>query len=188
MNYSPQTFSNALSLMGPEIALVIAIIFATLWNLLAPRQRSTTPLICLLFLTAAIVMLIQQFALPSRIQLFPPGLFVIDHLTVAFGLLSCLFGIMVVLMTMGYDYHFGDYRGEYYALLLSSVLAVMLLAGTTDLVMLFVSLETLTLAGVLLSGFAKRDRKGNEASLKYLLSTAAVTATFLYGISFLYGL
>src|SRR5262249_17127223 len=55
-------------------------------------------------------------------------------------------------------------------------------------IMLFVGLETLSLSCVLLAGFEKRDVKSNEAALKYLLSTAATTATLLYGLSFVYGL
>src|SRR5262249_5104086 len=127
------------------------------WNIFAPRQRAMTPVVSIGLLIVATLMLIQQFALPTRQPLFPPGLFTVDKLTSAFGIMACMFGGMVVLMTMGYEYHFKQNRGEYYALLLTSVLAVILCAGSTDLIMLFVSLETLTLAGVLLSGYAKRD-------------------------------
>jgi NAD(P)H-quinone oxidoreductase subunit 2 len=63
----------------------------------------------------------------------------------------------------------------------------MVLAGTTDLILLFVALETLSICCVILTGFSKRDVKSNEASLKYLLSTAATTATLMYGLSFVYG-
>ena len=78
--------------------------------------------------------------------------------------------------------------GEFYTLLMTAILSILLLGGATDLILLFVALETLSICCVLLSGMFKRDRKSNEAALKYLLSTAAVTATFLYGLSFLYGL
>jgi NAD(P)H-quinone oxidoreductase subunit 2 len=183
-----QIYQHATALMGPEICLVVAIIFAALWNLFVPRQSGVTPIVSLVFLAVATLLQAQQFVLQGRQLLFPPGLFTIDQLTSCFGILACVFGMLVVLLTMGYEYHFGSNRGEYYALLLTSVLGVMLCAGSTDLIMLFVSLETLTLAGVLLSGFSKRERKSNEASIKYLLSTAATTGTFLYGLSFLYGL
>jgi NAD(P)H-quinone oxidoreductase subunit 2 len=89
---------------------------------------------------------------------------------------------------MGYERKFGPNKGEYYAILLTAVVSVMFLAGTTDLIMLFVSLETLTICCVLMSGMTKRDVRSNEAALKYLLSTAATTATFMYGLTFLYGL
>ncbi len=97
-------------------------------------------------------------------------------------------GAIVVLMTVGYEHHLGRNRGEFYAILLTAVLAVMLLTGSTDLIMLFVSLETLSICCVVLAGFSKSDARSSEAALKYLLSTAATTATLLYGLSFLYGL
>jgi NAD(P)H-quinone oxidoreductase subunit 2 len=183
-----QIYNNALRYMAPEIVLVIGIVFAALWNLFAPRSRGATPILSIIALVLSSFFLWQQFGLQDRVLLFPPGLFTVDKLTVAFGLISNVIGIIVVFMTMSYDYRFGSNKGEYYAILLAAVLAVQMLAGTTDLIMLFVGLETLTICCVLLSGFAKRDRKSNEASLKYLLSTAATTATFLYGLSFLYGM
>lgn len=188
MNDTLTIYTNALRYMGPEIVLVIGIIFASLWNLFAPRQKGFTAIASIISLVISTALLAQQFNLPERVLLFPPGLFTVDKLTVAFGLIINVIGIIVVFMTMGYENKFGNNRGEYYAITLTAVLAVQLLAGTTDLVMLFVGLETLTICCVLLSGFNKRDRKSNEASLKYLLSTAATTATFLYGLSFLYGL
>jgi NAD(P)H-quinone oxidoreductase subunit 2 len=96
--------------------------------------------------------------------------------------------MVVILLTSGYEQHLGQNRGEFYAIILTAVLAVMLLAGATDLIMLFVGVEALTICCVMLTGFMKGDNKSGEASLKYLLSTAATTATLLFGLSFIYGL
>ncbi|BCX08778.1 MAG: hypothetical protein KatS3mg066_2637 [Fischerella sp.] len=64
----------------------------------------------------------------------------------------------------------------------------MFLSGASELVMIFVSLETLSISSYLLTGYTKRDPRSNEAALKYLLIGAASTAVFLYGVSLLYGL
>ena len=189
MNPNPNSvdsFATALRLLTPEIMVVAAIVFCGLWNLFFPRQKDKTPWVAIGFLVAACCVLSQQFG-QADCRIFQ-GLFTADKLTAAFGLLSCLVGVMVIAMSMGYEHHFGDNAGEFYAILLGAVLSVMVLAGATDLILLFLGLETLTICCVLLSGFAKRDRKSNEASLKYLLSTAATTATFLYGLTFVYGL
>jgi NAD(P)H-quinone oxidoreductase subunit 2 len=183
---SIETFTTAIRYLTPEICVVTAILFAGLWNLFVPKQKDVTPWVSMGLLVAACVFLSQQFGMETRL-LFQ-GLFTVDKLRAAFGLLSCLVGIIVIFMSMGYERHFGNNVGEFYAILLTAVLSVMVLAGATDLIFLFVGLETLTICCVLLSGFAKRDRKSNEASLKYLLSTAATTATFLYGLTFIYGL
>ena len=183
---SIQDYLSAVELLRPELWVVGAIILATLWNLFFPRHKEWTPIWGLLGLGLALVDLFVQFQRAPTLVF--GGLYTIDKLTVAFGGLSCLVGIIVVLMTMGYEHHLGQNRGEFYAILLTAVLSVMLLAGSTDLIMLFVGLETLSICCVLLSGFSKKDVKSNEAALKYLLSTAATTATLLYGLSFVYGL
>lgn len=180
------SYSHAIACLAPEICLVVTILIVTLWNLFVPKAKEFTPTWCVIGLGTAFVYLLSQ--LPRQPVTIFQGLYTIDPLTITFGLIVLLVGIMVVLMTMGYEHHFGNDRGEFYAILLTAVLAVMLLAGTTDLIMLFVGLETLSICCVLLAGFGKHDVKSNEASLKYLLSTAAVTATFLYGLSFAYGL
>ncbi|MBI4534168.1 MAG: NADH-quinone oxidoreductase subunit NuoN [Candidatus Melainabacteria bacterium] len=183
---SIQDYLDALQHLTPELWLVGAILIVCLWNLFFPKAREWSPVWSLAGLSLAALSLWEQFPL-AEVRLLG-GLYTVDRLTVSFGVLVCIVGFIVVLMTMGYEHHLGKNQGEFYTILLTAVLAVMILAGTTDLVLLFVGLETLSLCCVILSGFAKRDAKSNEAALKYLLSTAATTATFLYGLSFVYGL
>ena len=185
MNALP-SYIQALHFLLPEALVVVSILIATLWNLFFPKAKEWTPVWAFLGLGSAFCLLLFQFTQAGAV-LFN-GLFTVDALTLTFGLIACLVGMMVVLMTMGYEHHFGPNRGEFYAILLTATLSVMLLAGSTDLIMLFVALETLSICCVMLSGMSKRNAKSSEASLKYLLSTAAVTATLLYGLSFLYGL
>ncbi len=180
-----QYFANIQYLL-PHFIVIAGIVLAALWNLFSPRSKHVVPLVSLGALILAFIQFAGQFNLETA-DLFHK-LYTFDKLSVLFGALSCAVGIIVVLMSMGYERKFGPNKGEYYATLLTATVSVMFLAGTTDLIMLFVALETLTICCVLLSGFSKRDIKSNEASLKYLLSTAATTATFMYGLSFLYGL
>ncbi|MGH2415179.1 MAG: NAD(P)H-quinone oxidoreductase subunit N, partial [Microcystaceae cyanobacterium] len=72
--------------------------------------------------------------------------------------------------------------------LLTATLGGMFLSGASELVMIFISLETLSISSYLLTGYTKRDPRSNEAALKYLLIGASSTAVFLYGVSLLYGL
>jgi NAD(P)H-quinone oxidoreductase subunit 2 len=178
-------YYQALGQLMPEFVLVIGILFASLWNLFFPKARGMTPIVCLGSLLGSGMLLTANI---SKTQKLFSGVFTIDPLYTTVALISVAVGIIIILMTMGYDQFFGKNRGEFYAILMTAVLANLFLAGSTDLVMLFVSLETLSICCVLLAGFAKRDLKSGEASLKYLLSTAATTATLLYALSFLYGL
>jgi NAD(P)H-quinone oxidoreductase subunit 2 len=179
-------YYNAVALLRPEIWMTCAIIVASLWNLFVPQAQRWTAVFSMVGLFFAGAELWSQMQLaPTSILM---GLFTVDKLTVGFGLLAVAVAFIVCLMTMGYERRLGPNGGEFYALLLIATTAVMLLAGTTDLIMLFVGLETLSICCVLLAGLFKRDRLSNEAALKYLLSTAAVTATLMYGLSFIYGM
>jgi NAD(P)H-quinone oxidoreductase subunit 2 len=183
-----EDYKLAIQLLSPETFLTVTIIITALWNLFVPKLKGATPYISLAGLAMAFFTLwLQLLNLQKAIPLFG-GVFTIDTLTIGFGLIVTAVGLIVVLMTTGYEHHFPTSVGEFYAILLTAILSVMFLAGATDLIMLFVSLETLSICCVILSGFEKRDKKSNEASLKYLLSTAATTATLLYGLSFVYGL
>jgi NAD(P)H-quinone oxidoreductase subunit 2 len=186
MNAGMQIYTDAIRLLWPEIFVVIAILITSVWNLFFPKSKEWTPVWAMLGLGAAFTTLFLQFF--DKPSILFNGLFTIDKLTITFGLLVTLVGVITVLMTMGYEHHLGRNRGEFYSILLTAILAVLLLAGATDLIMLFVGLETLSICCVLLAGFNKFDVKSSEASLKYLLSTAATTATLLYGLSFVYGL
>ena len=188
---SVQGFQTAWQLLLPESAIVLTILFASLWNLFFPKLKLFTA--CISFIGCIFsffVLLLQDLALQDLgkpITLFG-GLYTVDHLTIGFSLIALLVAMVVIFMTSGYEQHLGKNAGEFYAIILTATLAVMLLAGATDLIMLFVGIETLTICCVILAGFTKSDKKSSEASLKYLLSTAATTATLLYGLSFIYGL
>ncbi len=179
-------FQLAWRLLLPQTILVITILIASLWNLFAPKLRVFTA--CISFIGCILsfcLLLLQDIGDP---HILFGGLFTIDHLTICFSLIVLVVAMVVIFMTSGYEQHLGQNVGEFYAIILTAVLAVMLLAGATDLIMLFVGIETLTICCVILAGFSKQDKKSSEASLKYLLSTAATTATLLYGLSFIYGL
>jgi NADH-quinone oxidoreductase subunit N len=77
--------------------------------------------------------------------------------------------------------------GEFYTLLAFSTLGGMVVAATTDLVMIFVGIELSSLAVFILAAFAKRRRESIEGALKYFLLSAFATAILLYGMAWLYG-
>lgn len=77
--------------------------------------------------------------------------------------------------------------GEYYALVLFSTSGAMMMAAATDLIVLFIGLETLSVALYVLSGFARTDQRSEEAALKYFLLGAFAAGFLLYGIALVYG-
>ena len=79
-------------------------------------------------------------------------------------------------------------RGEYYALLLFGITGMMMMATANDLLVVFISLEILSLAVYVLTGIRRDDPRSTEAAFKYFLLGAFSSAFFLYGIAFTYGL
>lgn len=106
------------------------------------------------------------------------------------GLSNCLFlisGALAILLSMGYLDRRGINRGEFHALVLFAVLGMMLMAGASDLMLLFIGLEVMSVAVYVLVGFDRMDARSAEGSLKYFLLGAFTSAIFLYGIALVWG-
>ena len=108
------------------------------------------------------------------------GLFVTMTLVIV-GILTIMFSSQVV---HGQEYP----KGEYYTLLLFSIVGMMMMATANDLLVVFVALEILSLAVYVLTGIRRDSLKGTEAAFKYFLLGAFSSAFFLYGIAFTYGI
>ena len=115
------------------------------------------------------------------------GAFVMDNFALLMTAFFLISGYVVVLLSTNYIAE-GDYaEGEYYFLLLSSILGMVVMASARDLVSIFVALELLSIPAYLLAGWRKRDLHGNEAGAKYYLMGVFASAVMLYGMSLLYG-
>jgi NADH-quinone oxidoreductase subunit N len=95
---------------------------------------------------------------------------------------------VVVLLSTNEMEEGGYYQGEYYVLLLSSVLGMVMISSSRDLISVFISLEFLSIPAYMMAAWKKRDRKSNEAGVKYYLLGVFASAVMLYGMSLLYGL
>jgi len=100
----------------------------------------------------------------------------------------CLVGIVAVPLGFSYMEERRIHRGEFYPLLLFAATGMTLLASAADLIMVFISIEVLSLSLYILSGFAKRDLNSQESAIKYFLLGAFSSALLLYGIALVYGL
>src|SRR6185369_7849158 len=81
-----------------------------------------------------------------------------------------------------------EHHGEFYALILFSVVGMMCMAAGFDIVLIFIGLELMAISTYVLVGFLRTNRRSNEAALKYLLLGAFSSGIFAYGLSLLYGL
>jgi NADH-quinone oxidoreductase subunit N len=116
------------------------------------------------------------------------GTIAMDSFAIYFFYLFLAAGAITILMSTRYLEVEKENHGEFYALILLSIVGMMGMACGTDLIMLFISLELMAISTYVLVGFLRRDRRSNEASLKYLLLGAFSSGIFAYGLSLLYGL
>lgn len=112
---------------------------------------------------------------------------VLDDFALFFNLVFCLATGLVLLLSHGYIRRQGIERGEYYVLVLFAALGMMLMAAGTDLLIIFLGLELMSLSLYVLAGFFRTRPASNESAMKYFLLGAFATGFFLYGIALIYG-
>lgn len=169
---------------GIVIATILAIIVIDLVG-----GRGITrwlPYVAIAGLGLSVLDLYLQWGAPQPIALL--GAFNGDDLSIVFRGIIALSAAVTVPMSIRYVERSGTALAEFLTILLTATLGGMFLSGADELLTMFVSLETLSIASYLLTGYMKRDPRSNEAALKYLLIGAASAAIFLYGMSLLYGL
>lgn len=115
------------------------------------------------------------------------GAYVVDDFALVFKALFLVSGYVVLLMSADHIEE-GDYwKGEYTFLLMSSLLGMVVMSSSRDLLSIFVALELLSLPAYMLAGWRKRDLRSNEAALKYYLLGVLSSAVMLYGMSLVFG-
>ncbi len=112
----------------------------------------------------------------------------VDRFAIYFWYLFLAGAAIAILMSVHYLELEDEHHGEYYSLLLLSVVGMMCMAAGIDIVLLFVGLELMAISTYVLVGFLRRDRRSNEAALKYLLLGAFSSGIFAYGLSLFYGI
>ncbi len=112
---------------------------------------------------------------------------VMDDFSVFFIFLFAGITAAIILSSSDYAKRFEDREPEYYALLLFATAAMMLLAASRDLILIFVTLELTSISQYIMAALS-RDERSTEAGIKYLLLGATASAVILYGMAFLFGI
>lgn len=177
------TWSETLKLLSPELILGLAGLLVLGMDLVV-RQKERLAQLSLLGLALS---LIATFTLWNRDATLLSDMYALDPFALFFKVVAILATGLVILASMDYLRGRMRYRGEFYSLLLLAGLAIMLMAGSTDLIMVYLSLEFLSLTSYILAGYLRDDPKSSEAAIKYLLYGATASALMLYGMALLYG-
>jgi len=175
--------------IAPEIILVVTMLGVLALDLVLPRAlKYWTATLGVIGLTFTAVPLIMMAVGDTAARTLFDGSYVVDDFALVLKGLFVLAGYIVLLMSVSYVESDRYYQGEYYFLLLTSILGSMVMASARDLIVLFVGLEVTTGPLFMLVGWRKGDLKSNEASLKYFILGVLSTAILLWGMSMLYGI
>jgi NADH-quinone oxidoreductase subunit N len=175
--------------MLPMVELTIFALGILLIDLMVPREwkwiNAAGAFVGVLF--AAFCVWRIQSALPRGAVGFDNSLLV-DRFAIYFWYLFLAGAAIAILMSVRYLDVEDEHHGEYYTLLLLSVVGMMCMAAGIDIVLIFIGLELMAISTYVLVGFLRRDRRSNEAALKYMLLGAFSSGIFAYGLSLFYGL
>jgi NADH-quinone oxidoreductase subunit N len=173
--------------LAPEVILTATVVVVLLVDLFTPdHDKWLTSAMAGLGLLASLVPILTLAADGDTRAMFG-GAYVVDDFALVMKAVFIVAGYITILMSSNYISE-GDYwEGEYYLLLVSSVLGMTLMASARDLITIFVALELLSIPAYLLAGWRKRELTGNEAGLKYYLMGVFASAVMLYGMSLVYG-
>jgi len=177
----------------PVILLTLFALGILLLDLLLPAQwkrvNALTALVGILFSAGGIVKIqlaLNAAGLPGESAFL--NAMVVDRFTIYFWYLFLGGAAISILMSMRYLEIEHENHGEFYSLLLFSVVGMMCMAAGFDVVLIFIGLELMAISTYVLVGFLRTDRRSNEAALKYLLLGAFSSGIFAYGLSLFYGL
>jgi NADH-quinone oxidoreductase subunit N len=171
-------------LLIPEMCLAGTAIAVILLDLVIAR-KGILQVISIAALVAAIVVSVTLWGKADP-DIFN-GMLRADQFAIFFKVLFSGAAILVLLTTKDYVSKIARFQGEYYALILLSVVGMMLMAASRDLITIYVSLELTSISLYALVGFLK-DPKSSEAGLKYLLLGAIASAILLYGMALIFGI
>ena len=172
--------------IAPELVLTGVACVVLIADLFLPREGKwiAMPLAAAgLFATlAAVVSLIGD----NRTTL--NGSFEINDFALLFKGLFCILGLIVLAISFDYFKSGRYYQGEYYFLLLCSLLGGVIMASARDLVVIFIAIELISVPAFIMAGLRKFDAKSNEAALKFFLFGVLSSAVMLFGMALIYGI
>jgi NADH-quinone oxidoreductase subunit N len=174
--------------LAPDIVLVGTILVILVADLLLPNRSAwQTSRIAAVGVLGALIPVLT-LAVDGHNRSMFGGSYVVDNYALALKGFFIVVTYIVILLSVDYINEGDYYQGEFYFLLLTSVLGMSVMASGRDLITLFVALETISIPTYVLAGYRKHDRRSNEAGIKYYLIGVLSSAVMLYGMSLIFGL
>jgi NADH-quinone oxidoreductase subunit N len=182
----PFDFLTHLPAVAPEVGLTVLALIVLYFDLTWKGERQKQIGIVAGFGMIALALTPFIWAPTNSDVTYWGGMVRHDVLSQIFKVIALLSGGIVSLITAETD-DMGR-KGEFFLIIIVSTLGACLMAAASDLIMVFVAIETLTIPLYILASFSRRDARSSEAGVKYFLFGSFASAIMLYGFSLLYGL
>ncbi len=175
-----------ITLVLPEIFLSLGIMFLLIFGVFKKNSSKIVQNISLIVLLITAVIVFNETASIEKIFLFNNSI-VIDYLSSFMKIVTLIAAFLVLIISSNYLKTFKIYKIEYPILILSSVLGMMIMISSNDLIVFYMGLELQSLALYVLATFNRDQLKSSEAGLKYFVLSALSSGLLLYGCSLIYG-
>ena len=177
---------NNIELIFPEIFISLSIMFLLILGVFKKNSSKIIHNISLLVLLITAVITFNETIGISRTILFNESI-VVDYLSSFMKIITLISAFVVLLISSNYLKTFKIFKIEYPILILSSVLGMMIMISSNDLIVFYMGLELQSLALYVLATFNRDQLKSSEAGLKYFVLSALSSGLLLYGCSLIYG-
>lgn len=168
----------------PFILIGLGIIISVVIEMITKKSEQILPWFSIvLFLAVSIYSIVN---INNHSILFG-GMLEVGGKPAIFNFIFNIGAMLIVMSSIGYLKKYGTYYGEYYIIIQSSVLGMMIMAGSKDILMVFLGLELMSICFYVLAGFNRKKLSANESSLKYFLLGSFATGFIVYGIALIYG-
>ena len=175
-----------ISAILPEMILAIAGTIVMLYDSLVPKQRYVTGAISLIGLGLSAIFLYSMWGNPMQANAWG-GMIANDGLRMSFSFVFLLVTAITILISSVWIDREDVPVGEYHSLLMFATVGMMFMASGNDLVIIFLGLETLSIATYVMAGLRKSDLRSNESAMKYFILGSFATGFLLYGMALIYG-
>ncbi len=170
----------------PEMILTIAgVLIMFLEAFRKEGQKSIAGPITMVTLIASIAAAVAAAGSPGAAF---HDMILVDGFGTFFRVLVLVVGFLTVLNSQGYLERHDALIGEYYGLLLFSLVGQTVMCAANELIMIFIGIEISSIASYIMAGFLRDDKRNNESALKYFLLGSFATAFLLYGVAWIYGI
>ena len=177
---------NNINLVLPEIFISLSIMFLLVLGVFKKNSSKLVYNIALLILLFSIIITLNETYSIDRITLFNDSI-VIDYMSSLMKIITLISAFFVLVISPSYLKTFKIFKIEYPILILSSVLGMMVMISSNDLMVFYMGLELQSLALYVLATFNRDQLKSSEAGLKYFVLSALSSGLLLYGCSLIYG-